>query len=46
VHYRNLEGQFYEVVHECLNGIELAAILLKIGIYRRESGNIKIKCTV
>jgi len=37
VHYRYFESQFYEVVNECLNGMELADILLIIGIHRRES---------
>jgi len=36
MHYRYLKSQFYDVENQCLNGMQLAAILLKIGIYRRE----------
>jgi len=37
VHYIYLESQVYEVVNQSLNGMELAAILLKNGIYQRQS---------
>jgi len=49
VHYRYLESQFNEVVSQCLNGMELAAILLKIDTHQRESVksiNSKIKLQI